>query len=182
MITKLYRCVLLSGAAAVVASMLAQPASADRSVEIDGTDGTGRYYLSRLNPRAFVYSDREYVFSRVPGCLFGKTYLVTPNKAKFSRGDELVRMYASRPINIYLGYDSRYQTRPDWIEQGYDRTDDEMTVSDPRSSRNILRFDLWHARFPEGDFVLGGNLAPREQSNFGMYTAVIVPVEDDNCR
>lgn len=134
------------------------------------------YEIRTLAPRAFVYTDREYVFSAMHRCLLGQTYLATPNSDKFSRGGELVLLRLAERSHVYIGYDSRYRGRPAWLSPpAFTPTNQRITVSDPRSNREILTFVVWQGVFPPGPLMLGGNLANGERSNFGMYTAIIVP-------
>ena len=154
--------------------------AAEDIARIERTFTKGYFELRQLAPRSFVYSDREYVFDVVPNCLRDRTYMVTPNAEKFSRGAELVMLGTLRPVRVYVGYDSRYLTQPEWLLKNFSRTNDEITIVDPRSNRVILRFIVYRGEF-NNNVTLGGNIAPKERGNFGMYTAVIVPADADFC-
>lgn len=156
--------------------------SADGTVGISGTFSKNFYGIRDLDIRAFVYSDRDYVFAAVPGCLSGRPYLVTPNQDKFTTGDSLVTVSSREPVNVYVGYDQRYRTRPDWLARNYQQTRMSLDVVDPRTGQTILAFDLYRSRSSMQNIPLGGNIADSEKSNFGMYTAVFVPANQDNCR
>ena len=157
-------------------------ASADL-VRIEKTFGPSNFGVRLLDRRAFVYSDRDYVFADFPNCLQNWTYLVTPNREKFSKGSELVALRAEQPVFVYIGYDSRYpkQTQPDWLKRDYDKTLLSMSVVDPRNNQPVLTFHMFRSRAPLSEIKLGGNISSQEKSNFGMYTAVFVSRDKDSC-
>jgi len=141
-----------------------------------GEDG---FAIRNLSNGAFVYSDRDYVFSNLPACLQHQAYLLTPNKSKFNRDDRLVRLVHEGNFVIFIGYDDRYRTRPDWLNREYDLVP-YMTanVLDARSNRQIFRFQFYRSKSlvrPRTPILLGGNIAPQVHDNFAMYTAVFVP-------
>lgn len=157
------------------------PSAVAENVWVDWTRSSNFYGLRTLGERAFAYSDRDYVFANVHGCLQNRQYLVTPNQDKFSREPELVAIRTDRPVTVYVGYDSRYQTRPDWLLQNYDPVPFFLNVVDPRTEHQILAFQMYRSRFPQDQIRLGGNIAPQENNNFAMYTAIFVDAQQDYC-
>lgn len=152
-----------------------------QAVNIERANSSGFFGVRGLTERAFVYSDRDYVFSGVHGCLLGRPYLVTPNQDKFSRAPELVVVNANPAVTVFVGYDTRYPTRPDWLWQGYDPAPFVMTAVNPRTNQAIVTFQMYRARAPQRRIRLGGNIAAKENNNFGMYAAFFVDANHDSC-
>lgn len=152
------------------------------NVWVDGTRSPNFYGLRTLGERAIVYSDRDYLFANIHGCLLNRPYLVTPNQDKFNREPELVALRSERPVIVYVGYDSRYQTRPDWLFRNYDPVPNFFLYAvDPRTENQIVTFQMYRARISQNLIRLGGNIAPQENNNFAMYTTVFVDEQQDYC-
>lgn len=160
-----------------------QPAYSEEPFYIESVETRQRYHIEPLRSYALVYLDRSFVFTRVPSCLNHARYIVTANSDKFSSGPDLLTIRTKVPVVVYVAYDHRYRTRPDWLMDRFRRAPNlEISMGDPKYSRTEVVYDLYRARFPAGRVQLGGNLASGEKSNFAMYTALIVTASRDRCR
>lgn len=150
---------------------------------IETAESTQHYRIEPLSEYAFVYSDRDFVFTAVPRCLDGATYVRTANADKFTRGAAFLTLRSEVPLVVYLGYDRRYRTRPEWLRRQFrPKPGLELTMGDPKLGKSQVTYELHRAELPAGRIVLGGNLADDEKSNYAMYTAVIVEASRDRCR
>jgi len=151
---------------------------------IESVQTNQRYTIGTLKRYAFVYLDRDFVFTEVPSCLAGQRYVVTANSDKFSRGPGHLQIQSATPMVVYVGYDRRYGTRPRWLEERQFRIVPNLQLSfgQPKLGRTQVTYDLYRATYTPGRIELGGNLSDREKSNYAMYTVVLVEGSQDRCR
>lgn len=164
----------------VVALGLLSSTSASSAELVNVVRAFSKQYYGTLQvyPGSPVYSDRNYLFGKFPDCLRGSPYLQTPNRDKFSEGPKLVELQAIRPVMVIIGYDARYKTQPKWLEDGFELTRGKIQIVDQNRRSTLLTFNLWRSKAPKPAnqrFTLGGNLAPDERANNGMYTAIFAP-------
>ncbi len=162
--------------------VVSSPVSAGEPFWIEKVDSRHSYRFEPARRYAFLYSDREYVYSELPQCMEGAFVLITANSDKFTRGNQFLQIRTDVPLRVYVGYDIRYGTRPDWLLQQYREVDARAVAGDAKSGQAGIVYQFYRANFQPGSIVLGGNLHDRENGNFAMYTVVVVPTADDRCR
>ena len=140
------------------------------------------YRIEVLKRYAFVYMDRDFAFTKIPECLEKAHYVVTANSDKFSRGSNLFSVNYDRPFVIYVGYDRRYKTMPEWLGGFREVPGNWLAMGDPKYGKDLVGYRLFTQKISGGSYQLGGNLSEREESNFAMYTVLLVDAQDDRCR
>lgn len=138
---------------------------------VEKVNSSRHYPVEPFGAYSFAYSDRDYVFTDFPVCLQEMGYVVTTNGDKFSSGNEFMLMTSEVPIIVLVGYDTRYPTRPSWLNR-FRETNLFLSAGDPKVGRNNIRFRLYEQRFGPGQFWLGGNIE-NTRANFSMYTVLI---------
>lgn len=158
-------------------------AGSSAGIWIDSVQSMQRYSVRSLNKYAFVYSDREYVFTQIPDCLRESFYIKTANSDKFTRGNDLLTINISKPMIVYIGYDSRFTTKPEWLHHGFEPVHNmELVMGEPRHKNMAqVTYNLYRKRFEPGNIVLGGNLAHRERNNYSMFTIIMVEASKERC-
>lgn len=167
----------------VLVTTFAASSHAGEPFRIEATQTSHRYRIDTLREFAFVYTDRDFVFTAVPGCLNKRRYIATANTDKFSRGPALLTLRSEVPLVVYVGYDRRYRTMPDWLRRRFRPMPNlQLTMGNPKLGKKYVVYGLYRAEFPRGRINLGGNLDDTEKANFAMYTAIIVEASQDRCR
>ena len=139
------------------------------------------YRIATLHKYAFVYADRRFAFTAVPSCLDKSRYIVTANSDKFSRGSALLTLQSRVPLVVYVGYDRRYRTIPDWLRGYRLQPNLRLAMGDPKLGKTRVTYKLYRKEFLPGRIKLGGNLAKGEKRNFAMYTVIILEKSQDKC-
>lgn len=159
------------------------PAHAGDPFWIESVRTKQHYEILTLDEYSFVYTDRDFVFTEVPTCLQRSRYIVTANSDKFFQGPRFLTISSELPVTIYVGYDSRYPTLPDWLKEKFDRVQNlHLAMGEPKFGKTQVVYDLYRAKYPPGRIELGGNLSEQEKSNFAMFTAIIVEESQDRCQ
>jgi hypothetical protein len=127
------------------------------------------YFTGKLIVGATVYSDRDYLYSKIPSFLDGKTYIATSNADLFSTDTNFLTFSIDRDATIYVAYDDRYTSKPSWLNNFQD-TGADIEYS---WSGGAIKLSLFGKQFSKGQVILGGNITPGEKANHGMYTVVI---------
>lgn len=167
--------------AVLVMALYPNQAGAGYPFWIEEVESSQHYRIEPLRKYGFVYSDREYVFSVLPKCLEGAASVITANSDKFSRGPSFIKLHSEVPLRVYVGYDIRYRSRPDWLRSRYRELGQTMRVREPKL-RSDLVFQLYVSDHKQGTVVLGGNLSKEENANNGMYSVILVETARDQCR
>lgn len=171
-----------------ISSFLSQPLilAKDRGkFWIESVQGRKHYSIGRLNKYAFVYTDRDYVFTHVPNCLLNEKYIQTVNADKFSTGSQHLTIYSRVPLLVYIGYDSRYRTKPNWLRDNFGQVPGlHLVMGEPKYGKTQVTYTLFKRRFPAGRIVLGGNFSNYEKANYSMYSVILVETSTskEKCR
>ncbi len=103
------------------------------------------------------YTDRDYVLIVVPSQYLGLATIKTPNDEK-NATDTSDYLTFNMPSDgtVYVGYDHRATSRPDWMS-GFTDTGDDITISDTLQGY----FNVYSKTYSAGECInLGGNKAP----------------------
>ncbi|MFM1767613.1 MAG: hypothetical protein RJA22_142 [Verrucomicrobiota bacterium] len=122
-----------------------------------------------LRPGARPYTDRNYDLRKVPEALTGLDYIQTANNDDGSRGAAFLTFEALMPVRVLVGLDTRAESIPAWVREGYQRT------------AHAIRADHWtfqfYAReFPAGRVQLGGNTDGGQAGGKGNYLVALEPL------
>lgn len=116
------------------------------------------------------YTDRQYVFTKVPDALTNLPYIQTANNDDRTITNNLITFESTRPLTLYLAMDTRIDTLPQWMQtsqkQGFQPTDFSITTTDST-------FKLYRKSFPPGKITLGGNMNKSDESPRGNYLVIL---------
>ena len=129
---------------------------------------SGRAYATgTLDVGKPSYSDRPYVFTRVPEVLAGAEMIRTANDDDGSRGNSFLTFDLALASTVFVAHDVRIQPRPEWLQAFAD--------SDLSVATDDTQFHLWSKDFPAGKVTLGGNLPAVMGGPKANYFVVIQP-------
>ena len=133
--------------------------------------GDGRYQavpegLRVGNP---VYTDRAYRFVKIPKRLLGADIIRTANDDDASRGDDWLRCRLLMPARVLVGIDTRQETPPSWLREGFAATGDIVVTDD-------CRLRLYGRVYPAGPLRLGGNTDDGQPGGKSNYLVVLEPL------
>lgn len=135
---------------------------------LTAADG-GEYTLGVLERGTEIYTDRQYVVTSVPSELKGQTFIRTPNNHKKVRADRALSFELNKKAEVYVAYDRRGSTLPDWLK-GWQRVDGELVTSD-------LSRTLYKKAFDAGAKVaLGGNWHGAANGAESNYNVIVRPL------
>jgi hypothetical protein len=117
-----------------------------------------------------VYTDRSYTYSTVPTSVAGAQYIRTANDDKTSTAANLLSFELGQAADVYVAYDVRASSLPDWLDDGTWFNTGENLVG---SNGDTLR--LYRKRYDAGTVWLGGNLATGAAGAGTNYTVMVKP-------
>lgn len=132
-----------------------------------GAESGRGYATGTLQPDHPSYTDRSYVFSRVPESLVGAEIIRTSNEDDGSRGNAFLTFELALASTVFVAHDVRIEQRPEWL-QAFADSDLSVTTTD-------TQFRLWSKDFPAGKVTLGGNLPAGMSGPKANYFVVIQP-------
>ena len=69
---------------------------------------------------AKIYTDRDYVFSKIPNILERAFYVKTANNDKMIKNTgsySFLSFHINKPAVVYIAYDDRHLTIPNWLKK-----------------------------------------------------------------
>jgi hypothetical protein len=146
----------------------AEDQSGNEDMNINTLTATPTAVACELDPRfeqttfgegVAYYTDRNYIINGVvPGYLDGLTLIRTPNNERnVEIPNGYIRIRIQRWRMVYVLFDSRSASIPNWLSGWQLRTDDQILTS----LATQPHFNIYEKLFAPGDCVdLGGNYAP----------------------
>jgi hypothetical protein len=134
-------------------------------VNVEGMVETGLSYLDLNEP---YYIDRNYVVTSIPEELKHVKLLMTSNNDRANTDSRYMTLKLSQPAFVYIAYDSRAVTVPNWLDAHFNKTGQSIQVTD-----NARELDLWRGYFEYGTVTLGGNNATGARGVQSMYVVLI---------
>jgi len=129
----------------------APAAAASFSVVSNLKAESGRAYVTAsLQPGQPSYTDRAFVFTKVPAALAGEEIIRTANEDDASRGNSFLTFDLALASTVYVAHDVRVKQRPEWLQAF---ADSDLTVA-----TSDTQFRLWSKDFTPGMVTLGGNI------------------------
>jgi len=120
--------------------------------------------LSYLDVGRQYYLDRNYVVTKVPDRFRKVKMLMTLNNDRSNTQSRYMTIKLSQAAFVYVAYDSRAESVPNWLDARFNKTGFQVSVSD-----NAKELDLWQGYFENGVVTLGGNNAPGARGAYSMY-------------
>jgi len=127
------------------------------------------YQTAYLQEGQEYYVDRPYTISDIPGGHQGLLWIKTANDDKNGTGENFLSFTVSQSATVYIGYDHRASSLPDWIVDHYVAVGDGVGVGDVSASPLML----YSRDVPAGQVVLGGNMAAGASGAGSMYIILL---------
>ncbi len=153
----------------------------DQKIEQVEINTPAEYKLKYLQEGDNYYLDRNYYLKDIPDDLENLVWLVPNNKDKNNTDTDFITLDLDNPGTVYIAYDRRAETPPNWLTENYSSSAFQIQVSDFSTPMNV-----WQKEVPAGELVLGGNMAVGAEGVESQYIVIldiptgIPPVADFN--
>ena len=131
---------------------------------------TGEFLTGRPTAGNRYYLDRDYVIQSIPDSLRDAQWIFTAMSDKDGRDSLFLVFRVEQDARVYVAYDRRATSFPNWLVSRFTRTRLAIDVSGPADSLIV-----WRADFPAGVVVLGGNRASGAREPRDMYVVLVKP-------
>jgi len=119
------------------------------------------------------YVDRSMTVDWVPAEYQNALWVRTANDDKTNASASFVTFTVDRDAIVYVGYDRRAGSVPDWLSSGF-----VPTGAGPATTDGASPFGMWARDVAAGDVVLGGNLAAGASGAASNYVVLVLPMSD----
>ena len=133
-----------------------------------------KYEKSYLQEGDHYYIDRSYVIQSIPKEIRGFLWIKTANDDRSEKDENFFSFTLNKDSKIFIGYDSRAQSVPNWLRDNFNPTNKYIGVSEYAE-----RLKLWEKDCVKGKITLGGNIAEGAQGVESMYVILIQPNDID---
>ena len=118
----------------------------------------------------FVYGDSPHVMTAIPTFLNGVSFIRTANTKGAVRGNLAATLvdnennpeYLCFDIDVestvYVLYDSRAYSLPDWLSATYTDRNEQATTMLGQTPEEYVPFDIYYASMPAGRVCMGGEI------------------------
>jgi hypothetical protein len=130
------------------------------------------YEKDVLTTGKLAYVDRNYVFTHIPSVLEGQEFIRTANDDKDVTADDFLTFTLTRDAIVYVLYDMRSITLPEWLADDSWEITNSFVVTD-----DVIR-RVYQKAFPAGEVTLGGNSQPPMDGAKTNYNVVAIPADD----
>ena len=134
---------------------------------VQGLDRT-QYELAYLNVGDEYYIDRNYTVTNIPTEINGHLWIKTANDDRNRSDDNFLNFKLNKVAKIYIAYDSRASSYPNWLVNDFYRIGKSIGVSE-----NTGNLDLWEKVCEPGEISLGANLAEGAGNVKSMYVVIV---------
>ncbi len=143
------------------------------ALEVEILSDNPKYTLKKLKKDNLVFIDRPYFFSDTSN-YEGFCTLQTAMNDKREEGASFLRFTTSRPVTVYVGYDTRTPL-PMWLSDWTDTGDELIMADDNARYWPHLNLRLFKRGFPKGLVELGGN------GGAGSMYVILLENKGDSC-
>ena len=126
------------------------------------------YTFAYLAEGDAYYVDRSYEIKGIPADLQDLLWLKTPNDDRSLVEEECVSFDLYNKATIYIAYDTKAYSPPNWLKDHYRETSYVIEVSGYSKT-----FQVWEKTQESGRVTLGGNLAQGAYGAESMYFALL---------
>lgn len=130
-----------------------------------------------LQPGDIVFGDRMtgssskiYKFVSLPEHLKGQEWIRTAVSSRSSTSSDLVSFYLAADADVYVAYDSRITTEPDWLTANYEPTGESIADTQP------VDYKLYKKRYTAGSHVVMG---ANNNTSKCPYFVILKPVSPE---
>jgi hypothetical protein len=120
------------------------------------------------------YVDRPFTVDWVPAEYQNAQWVRTGNDDKAETADSFLTFTVSQDAIVYVAFDRRAASFPDWLTSAF-----VPTGEGPASSDDASPFTMWARDVPAGDVVLGGNKAAGAVGGSSNYVVLVRPMSAD---
>jgi len=117
------------------------------------------------------YVDRSFTVDQIPAAYQGAQWVRTANSDKSDTTTDLVTFSVDRDVIVFVGYDRRASSGPDWLTGAFVPSGEGPATTDAASP-----FTMWARDYPAGDVVLGGNQAAGASGASSNYIVLVIPM------
>ncbi len=131
------------------------------------------YSVACLNVGDEYYLDRSYNLTSIPAELDtgSEEWIMTDNDDKYMTSSSFLEFTISQDSTVYVAYDSRATSLPDWLENGFAPTSRAIVVTDHKMGH----FDVYQGNYSAGTVTLGGNKATGAANARSNYIVIVLP-------
>jgi fibronectin type 3 domain-containing protein len=115
------------------------------------------YELARIEVNQKYYTDRTFTVTGIPEGFDRLWWVRTKNNDKANTDANFINIGLSRNAIVYVAYDPRPLSVPNWLSSGQGWTDTGLSIGVTDTAAGKLR--IYSKQFSPGMVVLGGNLA-----------------------
>ena len=115
------------------------------------------------------YIDRPYTLLNLPPDKVNLLWIKTANDDKLNAQEEFLSFSINIDADLYVGYDHRVSSLPNWIANHFTDSGLEVEVSDTDASP----MRLWFKPVQTGTVTLGGNMASGASGAGSMYIVLL---------
>ena len=127
------------------------------------------YVDARVQVGDEYYIDRPYTVISIPADKTDLLWIKTANDDKMNSQEAFLSFSVNIDADLYVGYDHRASSRPDWIADHFTDSGLQIEVSDTDASP----MTLWVRPVQAGTVTLGGNMAPGASGAGSMYVVLL---------
>ncbi|MBN2412625.1 T9SS type A sorting domain-containing protein [candidate division KSB1 bacterium] len=132
------------------------------------------YKPAYIQPNDKYYIDRDFYVIDIPEQLQNCLWIRTANEDKTNQNDSFLTFHLDSLAEIYVAYDNRAISVPDWLSSNFQQTGLTIEVSDQSSPMNV-----WSKNAEPGIYTLGGNMADPAAGANSNYV-VLLDFENSN--
>ncbi len=126
------------------------------------------YNTTLLETGNMYYSDRDYTITEIPGELDSLLWIVPSNDNADNQTNDYLQLVLLDDADIYIGFDSRASSVPNWLSDSFTLTELTLGVSDDANTLNV-----WKMSSLPDTLILGGNRAAGAVNAKSHYVVLI---------
>ncbi len=126
------------------------------------------YNTSLLETGDMYYNDRDYTITEIPGELDSLIWIVASNDNADNQTNDFIQLVLLDDADIYIGFDSRATSVPNWLADSFSLTDLTLGVSD-----DAITLNVWKMSSLPDTLILGGNRAAGAVNAKSHYVILI---------
>ncbi|WP_168119668.1 pectinesterase [Paenibacillus sp. HB172176] len=129
---------------------------------------------SNLKLGDIVFGDRmtgskRYIFESIPEELLGLEWIRSAVESRSATSSDLLSFFLAGEADVYVAYDSRITTQPEWLTSEYEDTGETITDSQP------VTYELYRKRYGAGSRVVMG---PNNNKSKCPYFVIVKPANE----
>jgi len=133
-------------------------------------DYPSTYKQNLLTEGNEYFIDRSYTLTSIPSVLTDGIWIMTANNDKFVTSADYISFNIDRQCKVYVAFDSRATSLPNWLNGNFTPTPYTIGVSD----QYMNHFNVYEQTFFPGTVTLGGNLASGSSGVGSNYIVIVV--------